>query len=213
MLIIFDCDGVLVDSEKLAAQVFSDALKKIDVDMSPDVCFRTFHGKTLKACYEWLEDNEKISVPATFPASLERQTKEVFDLELQPVAGVDKVLFFLRRNHIRYCVASNGGHRKIMGSLGATGLLTHFPYRYSAQDVARGKPHPDLFLHAAQQMGEIPGSTIVIEDSITGYRAGRSAGMQVVVYDPDNKNEFADIDTYGSMTAVLGRLQSLTGCL
>lgn len=182
MLIIFDCDGVLVDSEQLAAQVFSSALAEIGVSMPADECFSTFHGKTLNACYSWLQENKKISLPVTFANMLERNTQSRFAAELRSVEGIEQVLDYLVQKQIPFCVASNGGHKKIRHSLKTTGLLSYFEHLFSAQDVALGKPHPDLFLYAARKMNTLASNVLVIEDSISGVRAAISAGMEVLLY-------------------------------
>lgn len=182
MLIIFDCDGVLVDSERLAARVFSDVLAKIDVNMPADECFATFRGKTLDACYTWLEENKHITLPDSFAVLLETETQSNFEKQLCRVEGIELVLDYLMRKKIPFCVASNGSHKKILHSLKITKLLPYFEHRFSAQDVSFGKPKPDLFLYAAHKMNKIITETLVIEDSISGVRAAIAAGMDILHY-------------------------------
>jgi len=209
MLIIFDCDGVLVDSEWLAARVFSEALRTVDIELSQAECYRAFHGRTLATCFAWIEENKNVVLPGGFSDFLHRETKKKFSLELRPVDGVRSIISFLELRKLAFCVASNGGHEKISCSLRTTNLLSHFPYRYSAEDVVRGKPYPDLFVYAAQQMGCAPRAAVVIEDSLTGYTAACAAGMQAVVFNPDSKEEFAAIDSHRSMASILRAIRSI----
>lgn len=182
MLLIFDCDGVLVDSERLAAEVFSEALRTEGISLSAAACLGRFKGHTLEYCYALVE-RELGSLSAGFGERLSEMTREAFAHSLQPVAGVELILEQLRRENVPYCVASNGGHRKIDHSLEITGLERFFgDNRFSAEDVARGKPAPDLFLHAADVMGVPPRFTRVVEDSVTGVAAAQAAGMQVFWY-------------------------------
>ncbi len=184
MLIIFDCDGVLVDSESLAAEIFSEVLAKFDISFAPDQCFQKFHGKTLSACYQWIEQNFKTQLPANFDGLLRAETSRQFALKLQPVVGIQLVLKSLSQNNIPFCVASNGDHEKIAHSLSVTELDVFFKHRFSSEDVLKGKPDPDLFLFAANQMGFSPQDCIVIEDSDSGVRAAQAANMEVFKYVP-----------------------------
>jgi len=184
MLIIFDCDGVLVDSEYLAAKTFSAVLAADGVELDQASCFKNFHGKTLDMCFQWVEKNKRVTLKADFAERLEEQTQLVFEQELTRVEGIESVLHWLDRNNILYCVASNGGHRKIEHSLSVVGLLQHFPHRFSAEDVAQGKPSPALFLHAADSLEVSPSQCIVVEDSAAGLSAGQAAGMDVFFYQP-----------------------------
>lgn len=210
MLIIFDCDGVLVDSESLAANIFSEVLNGVGIALSPQACFETFHGKTLLACYMWLENTYKITLPAGFSQSIDEQTRRRFSRELQPVDGIFSVLHYLRDAGIAFCVASNGGHEKISNSLSTTAMLSYFPHRFSADDVRQGKPYPDVFLLAAQQMGEPAQDTWVIEDSQAGYSAAVAANMNVLMYTPDGKGqEFPCARSFTSMVELIDILKAL----
>lgn len=204
MLIIFDCDGVLVDSEILAAKIFSEALLSVDVVMTAEQCLSNFKGKTLPDCYAWLEHHYGMSLPESFDGVLQQKTAHDFTKFLRPVKDVEKVIRFLVEKNIKYCVASNGGHKKIENSLRVTGLLPYFSYRFSAEDVFRGKPSPDLFLHAAKNMSVLPGDCIVIEDSETGKCAAKSAEMGLVWYHPEKHD---DPDAYSSMAEILTVLE------
>ena len=182
MLVIFDCDGVLVDSENLAAQVFSRCLREINIDISSQDCLRYFKGHTLDYCFTWLRERG-VQLPENFADKLVLATKEKFATSLRAVSGVEKIIKELQERGILFCVASNGGHQKIQHSLVVCGLLKYFSHaRFSSEDVFRGKPAPDLFLHAAREMGVAPALTTVIEDSLTGVQAALEAGMQTLLY-------------------------------
>jgi len=182
MLIIFDCDGVLVDSETLAARVFSEQLRALGIDMTPAQCFTQFHGHTLPYCYSWIEREHRQQLPSDFDQQLMVATSAAFDADLKPVEGVLELIKTLRRCNISYCVASNGRHSKINRSLALTGLDEWFGVarRFSVEDVERGKPAPDLFLYAAEAIGVPTQFCTVIEDSASGVAAAKAAGMKVL---------------------------------
>lgn len=177
-LIIFDCDGVLVDSETLASQAFAEQLQLAGFDYSITDCQNLFTGLSLSTCQAMIEQESKRRLPAGFFERLQSQTFKRFADGLQAVAGITELLTFLQQRGIASCVASSGDHSKMQFTLGHTQLLPYFDHRlFSASDVARGKPAPDLFLHAAQQMGYQPNRCIVIEDSLPGIIAAQAAGM------------------------------------
>ena len=134
---------------------------------------------------------------------MERMFKE-FEDHLRPIPGIEQALQSINAN---YCVASSGPHRKIRKTLGVTGLLHLFEGRiFSSTDVGRGKPEPDLFLHACSMMGYTPQETIVIEDSLAGIQAARSAGMRVFVYRPSSNEKYQkdnnEVITFRSMNTL-----------
>ena len=136
---------------------------------------------------------------------MERMFKE-FEDHLRPIPGIEQALQSIDAN---YCVASSGPHKKIRKTLGVTGLLHLFEGRiFSSTDVGRGKPEPDLFLHACSMMGYTPQETIVIEDSLTGVQAAISAGMRVFRYRPScngkNQEDNSEVITFGSMNTLSG---------
>jgi HAD superfamily hydrolase (TIGR01509 family) len=180
-LIIFDCDGVLVDSEPIANRVFTAALHELGFDWSyAQVCER-FIGLSMTRCVELIEDDLRRPIPVDFLDDLQRDTFEAFrSEELQPVSGVAQMLDNLHRP---YCVASSGEPEKMQTTLGLTGLLSRFTGRmFSAQQVPRGKPAPDLFLFAAESCGVEPSRCVVVEDSVPGVQAAVSAQMTVFGY-------------------------------
>lgn len=184
-LIIFDCDGVLVDSEVLAAEVFSRTLFYHGLRLSAGDCLAQFRGLTLSACLDKLKTEYQASLPADFLESLRQATHTAFAANLRPMNGIEQLLAELNRRSLPYCVASNGGLDKMRHSLDVTGLLPWVDGRcFSAEQVSAGKPEPDLFEFAAMQMGVETDKCWVVEDSLSGVRAGASAGMRVFHLEP-----------------------------
>lgn len=182
-LIIFDCDGVLVDSEAIASKVFAEHLTQAGHAYTPEECLMRFAGLSLDSCRAMVEAESGRLLPENFFLHLQRETFARFSEALQPVPGVVDVLEFLREHEWPCCVASSGSHEKMAMTLEKTGLLKYFGNRiFSASDVLRGKPAPDLFLHAARSQGCPPARCIVIEDSVPGVLAGIAAGMQVCAF-------------------------------
>jgi HAD superfamily hydrolase (TIGR01509 family) len=179
-LVIFDCDGVLVDSEPISARVLARHLEQIGLPMSHEEIDARFTGRSMMSCLETVENLRGKPLPGDFLAELQQETYEQFRADLKAVHGVATVLDSLR---IPYCVASSGDHEKMRLTLALTGLRERFEGRiFSATEVPRGKPFPDLFLHAAKSMGAEPSRCAVIEDSEPGVRAAVAAGMTVFGY-------------------------------
>lgn len=209
MLIIFDCDGVLVDSELLAARVFSESLARQDISMSAEECHRQFRGHSLAYCIDWLEERHGGKLAPEFVPGLEQATNAAFSRQLQPVPGVRAALDLLDSIHVPYCVASNGSHAKIKNSLEVTGLLPLFAdRRFSAQDVERGKPAPDLYLYAAEAMGVPRAFTTVVEDSLAGLEAALGAGMRPLMYMPEG---VVEVDARATVFTKMEELPRLLG--
>lgn len=182
-LVIFDCDGVLVDSETIASSVFAKHLTQAGFPHTAEECLVRFTGLSLDSCRVLIESEFRALLPEGFFLRLQRETFARFSEELQPVPGVVDVLEFLRDQQWPCCVASSGSHEKMAMTLEKTGLRKYFGDRvFSANDVLHGKPAPDLFLHAALSQGCQPARCIVIEDSVPGVVAGLAAGMQVCAY-------------------------------
>lgn len=177
---IFDCDGVLVDSEPLSVAILLELIATAGVVLSEEQAYRLFLGRSLASVREILRTRFGFTMNK---AQLERLRLEIdrrFRDSLQPVPGV---LDALSRLGTRCCVASSGNPDRIRLSLGVTGLLEMLePHIYSASMVERGKPAPDLFLLAARDMGVRPADCIVIEDSPAGIDAARNAGMRVFAF-------------------------------
>ena len=184
MLVIFDCDGVLVDSEPIANQSFARALKQQGLDWSVEETMRRLMGRSLKSCVEIVEGEIGRKLPGNFLETMQAVTYQGFrDAPLQAVAGVKDAAQALKAAGVETCVASSGGLEKMRFTLGLTGLWDFFEGRiFSAAQVARGKPFPDLFLHAAISMNVQPFDCVVVEDSVPGVQAARSAGMRALAY-------------------------------
>ncbi|WBL81194.1 HAD family hydrolase [Bradyrhizobium xenonodulans] len=175
-LIIFDCDGVLVDSELLSCRCLSDELSEFGISLTLAQAIELFLGRSTSAITQHYRERGQV-VPVDFPVRLKSRVLTAFEKALQPIPDVDAVLSGLR---VPYCVASSSDLDRVALSLKVTGLAPSFGKRiYTAQMVAHGKPAPDLFLYAAEKMGAQPARTLVIEDSISGVQAGKAAGMTV----------------------------------
>lgn len=179
-LIIFDCDGVLVDSEPLANRVFADMLNDLGLSLTLDDMFEHFVGRSMRQCMEKIETMTGQPVPPGFLSELHARTREAFEESLAPVQAVPELLASLETP---FCVASSGSHDKMRLTLGITDLLPYFEGRmFSVSEVERGKPSPDIFLYAARQMGAEPARCVVVEDSPTGVAGAVAAGMAAVGY-------------------------------
>jgi HAD superfamily hydrolase (TIGR01509 family) len=178
-LVIFDCDGVLVDSERLSIRVDAVYLERLGWPMEEAEIIERFVGRSDADMRAVIEGYLGGPVPAEIDEEFDRLYRETFERELVPVEGVSDVLDRLNVAGVPVCVASSGSHAKIRRSLALTELAHYFGDRiFSATDVARGKPEPDLFLHAARSLGASPGECAVIEDSVYGVEAALAAGMQ-----------------------------------
>lgn len=217
MLIIFDCDGVLIESERLAADVFSKTLMKYSICLSPNDCYTQFRGWTLSSCFAWLERNYPKKLPDNISEVLANDTVKRFEGELRAVEDVETVLAYVKERGLAYCLASNGGHAKIDMVLACSGLNTWFPQaqRFSAEDVRVGKPEPDLFLYASESMGVAVEQCLVIEDSLSGARAAQAADMPLLYFDSASNNDLDECFSVlkrrcQSMAEVLIYLRGLT---
>jgi HAD superfamily hydrolase (TIGR01509 family) len=184
VLVIFDCDGVLVDTEPLANASLSRALRAQGLDWSPDETIRRLMGLSLKSCMEICEAELGRKLPDDFLETMQAYTYQSFrDAPLQPIAGVKEAILAVQKAGRDTCVASSGSPEKMRFTLGLTGLWDLFDGRiFSASQVPRGKPFPDLFLHAALSMNVQPFDCVVVEDSVPGVQAARSAGMKALAY-------------------------------
>jgi HAD superfamily hydrolase (TIGR01509 family) len=179
-LVIFDCDGVLVDSERIAIKVDAVVLAKIGWTLTEAEIIERFVGRSdADICRDMSEHLGRQIAPG-WDAEYVHLYREAFERELQPVDGIVEALDGIR---IPTCVASSGTHERMRFTLGKTGLYERFAGRiFSASEVTRGKPAPDLFLHAAERMGVAPAHCAVVEDSRFGVEAARAAGMRVFGY-------------------------------
>jgi HAD superfamily hydrolase (TIGR01509 family) len=174
-LIIFDNDGVLVDSEPVANQVLASLLTEYGFPCTPEESIATFMGHSMPQVRAMVEERLGRPVPADLEARYIAQLFPTFERSLRPIPGIEDALRAIDQT---VCVASSGTHERIRLTLGATGLWDRFGGRvFSAQDVVRGKPAPDLFLHAAASLGVDPRRCAVVEDSPAGVTGANAAGM------------------------------------
>jgi HAD superfamily hydrolase (TIGR01509 family) len=174
-LLLFDCDGVLIDSELIACRVVAETLTDAGYALGTHDIIE-FVGRSSRDMYARLTGRFGRALPADLDAVLGARLRQAFAAELQPMAGAGALLRGLAG--VRCCVASSSGLDRIRHSLGCAGLLEHFGTNlFSASMVAHGKPAPDLFLHAAASMGALPPHCVVIEDSVPGIEAAVVAGM------------------------------------
>jgi HAD superfamily hydrolase (TIGR01509 family) len=177
-LVIFDCDGVLVDSERLAIRVEAEIVTGLGWSLSESDIVERFVGRS--AAYMHQEIERHLGRSIDWDSEFEARYREVFEAELEPVPGI---IDALREIALPTCVASSGSHDRMRFTLGKTELLDEFRGRiFSVDDVESGKPAPDIFLHAAKEMGASPARCAVVEDSASGVSAGLAAGMTVFGY-------------------------------
>jgi HAD superfamily hydrolase (TIGR01509 family) len=179
-LVIFDCDGVLVDSEHIAIRVEATFLAELGWPLTEAEIIERFMGHTTEYMDEAIEGQLGSRLPEDWKDQFHRRYREAFAAELAPVDGILEVLDQLT---VPACVASSGSHDKLRFTLGHTGLYERFEGRiFSGYEVANNKPAPDLFLYAAARMGAEPARCAVIEDSRPGLQAARAAGMRAFGY-------------------------------
>jgi HAD superfamily hydrolase (TIGR01509 family) len=181
--VIFDCDGILVDSERLMNREFCAMLNDIGLPYTPESTVRAFMGRSMKSCMAIVDAELGHAAPHDFLERLELRATAAFTRDLKPVDGIVQLLDALDAHAVPYAVASSGSHDKMRTTLGITGLLPRVVGRItSATEVAHGKPAPDVFLLAAQRLGVLPADCVVIEDSLLGIEAAQAAGMSVIGY-------------------------------
>ena len=176
-LVIFDCDGVLIDSEIISANMLIAELAKLGVNIDLAYVARHFLGRSYPTVMETIRREFHLTLPAEFESDYRAKLLQTFEAELHVMPHVAQVIADLR---VAFCIATSSSPMRAAKSLALVGL-EHLvgPQLFTSTMVARGKPAPDLFLHAAAQMGADPARCLVIEDSLTGIRAARAAGMAV----------------------------------
>jgi len=175
LVIIFDCNGVLVDSEPIAAEVAAQEFQRVGIRVTPEIVARFFTGRRPADMFAEVEAATGQPLPANFSGIVTAATLKRFRAELRPIPHVQHALIWLRGPK---CVASSSAIERVRLSLETTGLLDFFePNLFSATEVPQGKPAPDLFLHAARMTGVHPHDCIVVEDSPAGVAAAHAAGM------------------------------------
>ncbi|GHG42843.1 HAD family hydrolase [Streptomyces zaomyceticus] len=180
-LVIFDNDGVLVDSEPISNTLLAAYLTELGHPTTYEESVRDYMGSAMHRIHELVEERSGELLPAEFDATFHARVFAAFQAELEAVPGAVEVLKGLAGAGVPYCVASSGSHERIRVGHRKTGLDAWFRDEivFSAEDVGRGKPSPDLFLHAASRMGVAPERCVVVEDSRLGVQAALAAGMDV----------------------------------
>lgn len=211
-LVIFDNDGVLVDSERLANGVLADVLTEMGAPTTVEQSIDRYMGGTMGRVRQ-LVLADGVVLPDDFDDVYHRRVFAAFERELSTVPGVVSVLDALEASAVATCVASSGTHERIELAHRVTGLTSRFEGRvFSAEDVAHGKPAPDLFLHAASGCGVDPSVCVVVEDSPLGVEAARAAGMRVLGFaamTPAARLGHADA-VFASMAELPGLLDDLS---
>ncbi|MEU0859846.1 HAD family hydrolase [Streptomyces griseofuscus] len=180
-LIIFDNDGVLVDSEPISNRHLAAYLTELGIETSYEDSLRDYMGSAMHRVHDLVLERTGQRLPADFDDVFHARVFAAFERELGPVPGAAEVLEKLAADGVPYCVASSGSHERIRVGHRTTGLDRWFQEEriFSSQDVGKGKPAPDLFLYAAERMGVAPGRCAVVEDSPLGVQAAVAAGMDV----------------------------------
>lgn len=206
-LIIFDCDGVLVDSEHLSAAVICEMLAELGLQMEVAEALERFNGRKVLT---WVKEIEKIinrPIADLFIPEFRQRSAARFRSQLRPVPGIKDVLENLPKP---YCVATSGPREKVHLTLSLTGLLHFFDDKiFSGYEIGSWKPAPDLFLHAANAFLTAPEDCIVIEDSQVGIQAGLAAGMTVLHYNPHAETgsaSYGEVVSFNSMDKLFSLL-------
>lgn len=209
-LIIFDCDGVLVDSERISCRIFTQLMREEGIEISEEQVYQDLVGGSMQKSIAYVESilGYKLS-ESNFTEKYRTRSFEAYKNELTTVPGVESLITSLR---IPYCVGSNGPREKINWNLKLTGLDKYFPQAnvFSAYDLKKWKPDPTLFLHAASQMGVHPENALVIEDSRNGILAANAAGIPAIAYSPvpvPDRFEGLDCTMISDMKKVIKQLK------
>lgn len=202
--IIFDCDGVLVDSEPIGNQVLVDMANSYGADIDLDYAFKHFKGGSIYTCRDKIQALVNQPLSQDFIAEYRRRSYSAFKEQIQPVEGVKEVIESLS---IPFCVASSGPTEKIRLNLELTGLLPYFEDNiFSCYTIEKWKPEPDVFIWAAKTMGFKPEDCVVIEDSLTGIQAAKAGGFDVfgfTAHDYNNELEAEATTTFNSIEKLL----------
>ncbi len=205
-LIIFDCDGVLADTEALDIQVVSTLLKEAGIHLSLVELARRGSGLTDDAMWAMVECELGHPLPAGIKERRESMLMETFQQSLKPTPGLKGALHRLASNNIPICVASNGSTEKVFAVLDIIGLAAPFGNKiFSADQVPRAKPHPDLYIYVAQQMITLPSQCVIIEDSRAGVQSALAARMRVLGFCPNGDRQdlkALGVETFKHMNAL-----------
>jgi len=185
-LVIFDCDGVLVNTERMASKTMSEMVTALGYPMTGPESQKRFMGRTLEDIQLQVEELIGRKLPQDWPDQVRERDLASFRAGVRAIAGIEAVLDRLDDAGLPYCVGSSGKYQKMRTTLGSSGLLPRLEGKlFSAEDCARGKPAPDVFLLAASRMGHAPETCAVVEDSVPGVMAARAAGMRVFAFVED----------------------------
>ena len=205
--VIFDCDGVLVDSETLGNTVLTNMANALGANITLEYALKHFKGGTIKGVVKQIETLTGKSVPNDFIDQYRKTSYELFKKEIKPISGIIELLDNLKQP---FCVASSGPEEKIKLNLECTGLLEYFENKiFSCYTIQKWKPDPAVFLWAAESMGFKPEDCVVIEDSITGVRAARNGGFDVfgfTKHDYNNELEKEATFTFAKMEQLIDLL-------
>ena len=209
-LVIFDCDGVLVDSEPIAIRIDAEIFAEYGMPMSEEEIIERFVGRSPSVTWGVLEAHLGHPLPSDFRARTQARFDAAYNHDLRPIDGIEQALDQITA---RTCVASSSDPDRLDHKLKLTGLYDRFAGRiYSAALVQNGKPAPDLFLHAARELGVDPGACAVVEDSQYGVQAARAAGMAAYGYTgsvtPARMLEGPGTTVFGDMRELPRLLQS-----
>lgn len=215
-LVIFDCDGVLIDSEFIAAKAQSHALADHGIAITPQDAARRFAGIPDRDMWLTLQKEQGCELPQDFPQQYADRLDDIFKHELRALPGVVETLISLQERQVKFCVASSSTPAKLESALNLVGLWDYFsPHVFSTAQVAHGKPAPDVFLFAARKMGATYAECLVVEDSVPGMQAAVAARMRGVGFigashnGPDQAQRLLD----AGAAAVIDDLRLLPGYL
>ena len=212
-LVIFDCDGVLVDSEVIACRVLSESLAEVGITLSADEIAESYVGMSAATIFADIERRTGRRVPADFVARSRPRLEAAFTADLEAMPGVAAALASIA---IPVCVASSSSPARLRHSLTLAGLINRFsPHIFSAEQVPRGKPAPDLFLLAAETMEVAPAACWVIEDSLAGIEAARAAGMTAIGFTDGShcRSGHGERLRRAGATVILAKMDDLTALL
>lgn len=205
--VIFDCDGVLVDSEPIGNQILVDMANHLGADIDLTFAMNHFKGSHFKECVAVISKLVTQPIPEIFEAEYRRRSLEAFEKHLKPIEGVTQVIEQLQ---LPFCVASSGMESKMKFNLNLVGLLPYFENKlFSCYTIQKFKPEPDVFLWAAKTMGFQPHECVVIEDSVLGVKGALKGGFDVFGYtahDSNNELEGLCTKTFNDMSKLLKML-------
>ena len=185
--VIFDCDGVLVDSEPIGNRIMVEMANELGANINLDYALKHFKGNSLQMCFDAISVLANSPIPSGFDKEYRKRSFEAFRKEIKPVDGIVEVL---EQIQVTYCVASSGPENKIRLNLELTGLLPYFESQiFSCYTISKWKPDPAIFLWAAKTMGFQPEQCLIVEDSPLGVKGGKAGGFDVFAYTAHDYNE------------------------